>query len=162
MLSSWRAATECVDDNNGGYNIDHYTGNHYYYAGDYNGNNCSYYDSRPSDCGYYDHNPTPQFWNVKESFSASLQCCACGGGCSSSDLFEFRYQAGRCYPLSGAPYLNTGGGGMQGWPVNIYEEGSPQRCYDECVGDSDYMGVELRLTSSSPTGHTCICNRPRV
>ena len=149
MLSGWRAATECVDDNTGGYN---------YY--DYNGNNCSYYGSRPSDCGYYDHNPTPQFWNVKESFSASLQCCACGGGCSSSDLFEFRYQAGRCYPRSGAPYINTGGS-MASWPVDVVGEGSPQECYAECVGNSNYMGLDLEFTSSRPSGHECYCNRPR-
>ena len=91
-------------------------------------------------------------------------CCPSGFVCATSDFPAgmFTFQAGHCYPQSEAAYINTPrNGGIQNWPVNIYEGGSPQQCYDECVGDSDYMGLNLRLTSSSPTGHNCMCNRPR-
>ena len=60
---------------------------------------------------------------------------------------RFIYEAGRCYPRSGASEINTAGS----WQFT----GTPQECYDTCVGHSDYMGLELY-----PLDSTCVCNRP--
>ena len=76
-------------------------------------------------------------------------------GCAESHIF----QASRCYPQSEAPYINTGGSMLS----SLTEAGSPKECYDWCVGSpTGYMGLELNFDSyHSPTGHECMCNRPR-
>ena len=76
-------------------------------------------------------------------------------GCAESHTF----QAGRCYPQSEAPDINTGGSMLS----SLTEAGSPKECYDWCVGSpTGYMGLELNFDSyHSPTGHECMCNRPR-
>ena len=61
---------------------------------------------------------------------------------------RFIYEAGRCYPRSGASEINTAGA----IPIVTV---TPQECYDTCVGHSDYMGLELY-----PPSHGCVCNRP--
>merc|ERR1712091_41165 len=81
----------------------------------------------------------------------------------------FTFQAGRCYPQSEASYINTGGS-MGSWPVNLVELGSPQECYAYCVDNSGvdtmngvpilFMGLQLEFTSSSSSGHQCMCDRP--
>ena len=76
------------------------------------------------------------------------------------------FQAGRCYPQSEAPYINTGG--TMGSDIYDNAEKTPQECYDYCVGagNSGYniMGLDLRPTGYSLTssGPECMCNPPSV
>ena len=85
----------------------------------------------------------------------------------------FTFQAGRCYPQSGAPEIRHTSGAMS---VELMKAGTPQQCYDWCTDNSGvdgdhrdpwtgdpvyYMGLELRHSdSSSYSGHSCMCNRP--
>ena len=83
--------------------------------------------------------------NYCDDFDTALLADACRKGVTAPG--EFTYQAGRCYPRSGASEIIT----PEGWQFT----GTPQECYDTCVGQSDYMGLELY-----PLDSTCVCNRP--
>ena len=89
---------------------------------------------------------------------------------------RFFFEAGRCYPQSGAPLIETGGS-MDG---SLYEGGSPKECYDWCVvnyNENDnwdagfithydiktFMGLDLRVASRSwdgSYGPECMCKSP--
>ena len=69
------------------------------------------------------------------------------------------FQAGRCYPESGAPLINTGGGMANDVSDDFRETASPQLCYNYCAANTmgnHYMGLDLRSTG----GQDCVCNRP--
>ena len=71
------------------------------------------------------------------------------------------FQAGRCYPQSGAPYIGTAGA----MSSDLLEAGTPQACYDHCTRNyySHYMGLDLEYNNSwSSSGHRCMCNYPSV
>jgi len=74
--------------------------------------------------------------------------------CSDFDE-RFFFEAGRCYPQSGAPLINMG---ASWFPIS--DTGTPQECYDYCKGTSGYMGLELRPADSSRSSNSCWCNRP--
>ena len=69
------------------------------------------------------------------------------------------FKAGRCYPQSQAPYIGTTGTMSS---VELSETGTPQECYAYCVGNSDYMGLDLWFGPWSSSGHKCMCNYPSV
>ena len=73
-------------------------------------------------------------------------------GCAESYIF----QAGRCYPQSEAPVINTAGL----MSSTLRRTGTPQECYDYCTGSSGFsiMGLDLRPTG----GQDCQCNHPSV
>ena len=66
------------------------------------------------------------------------------------------FQAGRCYPQSEAPVINTAGL----MSSTLRRTGTPQECYDYCTGNSGFniMGLDLRPTG----GQDCQCNHPSV
>ena len=68
----------------------------------------------------------------------------------------FTFQAGRCYPQSEAPVINTAGL----MSSTLRRTGTPQECYDYCTGNSGFniMGLDLRPTG----GQDCQCNPPSV
>ena len=83
---------------------------------------------------------------------------------------SFPFQAGHCYPESGAPNF---GGGRSTMSADLSETGTPQECYNYCLPDYDpadfcaaetavnsYMGLALELDTYSSSGHRCMCNRP--
>ena len=69
---------------------------------------------------------------------------------------SFTFQAGRCYPQSEAPVINTAGL----MSSTLRRTGTPQECYDYCTGNSGFniMGLDLRPTG----GQDCQCNHPSV
>ncbi len=69
---------------------------------------------------------------------------------------SFTFQAGRCYPQSEAPVINT----VNHMSSTLRRTGTPQECYDYCTGNSGYiiMGLDLRPTG----GQDCMCNHPSV
>ena len=75
---------------------------------------------------------------------------------------SFTFQAGRCYPQSEAPVINTAGL----MSSTLRRTGTPQECYDYCTGNSGFniMGLDLRPTGYSLTssGPECMCNPPSV
>ena len=80
-----------------------------------------------------------------------LAASSLAGSNSTTTTGSFTFQAGRCYPQSEAPVINT--------LVEQGRSGTPQECYDYCTGNSPYiiMGLDLR-----PTGGHCMCNHPSV
>jgi hypothetical protein len=80
-------------------------------------------------------------------------------GGSTTTTGSFTFQAGRCYPQSEAPVINTAGL----MSSTLRRTGTPQECYDYCTGNSGYniMGLDLRPTGSS-SGQDCMCNHPSV
>ena len=72
--------------------------------------------------------------------------------CSDFDE-RFFFEAGRCYPQSGAPGINAGA--FVGAGLSDFE--TPQECYDYCAGVPTYYGLEL--DRFHPRGHRCLCNR---
>ena len=66
------------------------------------------------------------------------------------------FQAGRCYPQSEAPVINTAGL----MSSTLRRTGTPQECYDYCTDNSGFniMGLDLRPTG----GQDCQCNHPSV
>ena len=67
-------------------------------------------------------------------------------------MFEFTFQAGRCYPQSEAPVINTAGLMSD----TLRRTGTPQECYDYCTGSNSgfsIMGLDLRPTG----GQDCTC-----
>jgi hypothetical protein len=73
-------------------------------------------------------------------------------GCAESYIF----QAGRCYPQSEAPVINT----VNQMSGTLRRTGTPQECYDYCTDTSGFniMGLDLRPTG----GQDCMCNHPSV
>ena len=69
---------------------------------------------------------------------------------------SFTFQAGRCYPQSEAPVINTVGL----MSSTLRRTGTPQECYDYCTDNSGFniMGLDLRPTG----GQDCQCNHPSV
>ena len=69
---------------------------------------------------------------------------------------SFTFQAGRCYPQSEAPVINTAGL----MSSTLRRTGTPQECYDYCTANSGFniMGLDLRPTG----GQDCMCNHPSV
>ena len=69
---------------------------------------------------------------------------------------SFTFQAGRCYPQSEAPVINTAGL----MSSTLRRTGTPQECYDYCTDNSGFniMGLDLRPTG----GQDCQCNHPSV
>ena len=69
---------------------------------------------------------------------------------------SFTFQAGRCYPQSEAPVINTAGLMSD----TLRRTGTPQECYDYCTANSGFniMGLDLRPTG----GQDCQCNPPSV
>ena len=69
---------------------------------------------------------------------------------------SFTFQAGRCYPQSEAPVINTAGL----MSSTLRRTGTPQECYDYCTANSAFiiMGLDLRPTG----GQDCMCNHPSV
>ena len=60
------------------------------------------------------------------------------------------FQAGRCYPESGAPLINTGGG--MGGGDDFRETASPQLCYNYCAANTmgnHYMGLDVEIMGGS-------------
>jgi len=66
------------------------------------------------------------------------------------------FQAGRCYPQSEAPVINT----VNHMSSTLRRTGTPQECYDYCTANSalTIMGLDLRPTG----GQDCMCNHPSV
>ncbi len=93
---------------------------------------------------------------------------AVGSGCGDNSAYMcsdacdletgYIFQAGRCYPQSEAPVINTVGL----MSSTIRGTGTPQECYDYCTANSGYhydiMGLDLRPTG----GQDCQCNHPSV
>ena len=77
-------------------------------------------------------------------------------GSSVTTTGSFTFQAGRCYPQSKAPVINTVGLMSD----TLRRTGTPQECYDYCTGNSGFnlMGLDLRPTG----GQDCQCNHPSV
>ena len=75
---------------------------------------------------------------------------------STTTTGSFTFQAGRCYPQSEAPVINTAGLMSD----TLRRTGTPQECYDYCTGNSGFniMGLDLRPTG----GQDCMCNHPSV
>ena len=69
---------------------------------------------------------------------------------------SFTFQAGRCYPQSEAPVINTAGL----MSSTLRRTGTPQECYDYCTDNSGFniMGLDLRPTG----GQDCQCNHPSL
>jgi hypothetical protein len=72
--------------------------------------------------------------------------------CSDFDE-RFFFEAGRCYPASAAPGINTEA--FVGMGLSDFE--TPQECYDYCAGVPTYYGLEL--DRFHPRGHRCLCIR---
>ena len=91
---------------------------------------------------------------------------AVGSGCGDNSAYMcsdacdletgYIFQAGRCYPQSEAPVINTAGLMSD----TLRRTGTPQECYDYCTGISAFniMGLDLRPTG----GQDCQCNHPSV
>ena len=64
---------------------------------------------------------------------------------------DYILQAGRCYPQSEAPVINT----ASLMSDTLRRTGTPQECYDYCTGNSGFniMGLDLRPTG----GQDCMC-----
>ena len=77
-------------------------------------------------------------------------------GSSVTTTGSFTFQAGRCYPQSKAPVINTVGLMSD----TLRRTGTPQECYDYCTDNSGFniMGLDLRPTG----GQDCQCNHPSV
>ena len=75
---------------------------------------------------------------------------------NAAAMFLYTFQAGRCYPQSEAPVINT----VNHMSSTLRRTGTPQECYDYCTGNSGYniMGLDLRPTG----GQDCMCNHPSV
>ena len=83
-----------------------------------------------------------------------LAASSLAGSNSTTTTGSFTFQAGRCYPQSEAPVINTAGL----MSSTLRRTGTPQECYDYCTGNSDYMGLDLTPTG----GQDCFCNLPSV
>ena len=75
--------------------------------------------------------------------------------CSDFDE-RFFFEAGRCYPASGAPGINTEASVVSGG-LSDFDFETPQECYDYCAGVPTYYGLEL--DRFHPRGPMCLCNR---
>ena len=75
---------------------------------------------------------------------------------ATAAMFPYTFQAGRCYPQSEAPVINTAGLMSD----TLRKTGTPQECYDYCTGNSAYsiMGLDLMPTG----GQDCMCNHPSI
>ena len=80
-----------------------------------------------------------------------LAASSLAGSNSTTTTGSFTFQAGRCYPQSEAPVINTAGLMSD----TLRRTGTPQECYDYCTGNSGFniMGLDLRPTG----GQDCMC-----
>ena len=80
-----------------------------------------------------------------------LAASSLAGSNSTTTNGSFTFQAGRCYPQSEAPVINTAGLMSD----TLRKTGTPQECYDYCTGNSGFniMGLDLRPTG----GQDCMC-----
>jgi len=80
-----------------------------------------------------------------------LAASSLAGSNSTTTTGSFTFQAGRCYPQSEAPVINTAGL----MSSTLRRTGTPQECYDYCTDNSGFniMGLDLRPTG----GQDCQC-----
>ena len=80
-----------------------------------------------------------------------LAASSLAGSNSTTTTGSFTFQAGRCYPQSEAPVINT----VNHMSDTLRRTGTPQECYDYCTGNSGFniMGLDLRPTG----GQDCMC-----
>ena len=100
--------------------------------------------------------PGETYTSPKNTGSDTVMFVVLNPDAATTTTGSFTFQAGRCYPQSEAPVVNTAGL----MSSTLRRTGTPQECYDYCTGNSGFniMGLDLRPTG----GQDCQCNHPSV